>query len=132
MMNLVRCPRCELNFMLKGEKICKVCQREIEGDRQEEDVELCSVCGQAPVMPGRDVCQDCAREMEDEEESRKETGADIEPETDENAEEETDDILEGDDAVTAELGELGNELSLEDVAEDEERDADDEEEGEEL
>lgn len=122
MMNLVRCPRCELNFMLKGDKICKVCQREVEGERPEDDVELCSVCGQAPAMPGREVCYDCFKEMEDDAESKKENGVDIEPDVDSD-----DGESEIDEAVTAELGQMGNELSLDDVVADEERQAEDEE-----
>ena len=62
-MTLVKCPRCELNYMKSSESICKVCYRELHGKLPAEEVEICSTCNEAPVLPGKDVCLYCLREM---------------------------------------------------------------------
>lgn len=62
-MKLVKCPRCELNYIQETEKFCKVCLREMKGSQTEDDMELCSVCNAAPALPGRDVCLSCLKEM---------------------------------------------------------------------
>ena len=62
-MKFVLCPRCELNYMQVGDKYCKVCMREIKGEFSRDEVELCSVCNEAPALPGKDVCLFCLREM---------------------------------------------------------------------
>ena len=62
-MNLVKCPRCDLNYILDTEKYCKVCLREMKGSHVEDEMELCSVCNEAPALPGRDVCLSCLKEM---------------------------------------------------------------------
>ena len=43
-MKLVKCPRCELNYITENEKYCKVCLREMKGESPKDEVELCSVC----------------------------------------------------------------------------------------
>lgn len=62
-MTLVKCPRCELNYIKKNELICKVCYREVHGKLPVDEVEPCSTCNEAPVLPGKDVCLYCLREM---------------------------------------------------------------------
>mgnify|MGYP006976125300 CR=1 FL=1 len=62
-MKLIKCPRCELNYIQENEKLCKVCQRELKGSQTEDEMELCSVCNAAPALPGRDVCLSCLKEM---------------------------------------------------------------------
>ncbi|MDO5435504.1 MAG: hypothetical protein Q4G19_03955 [Clostridia bacterium] len=62
-MKFVLCPRCELNYMQADDKYCKVCMREVKGESPREEVELCSVCNEAPALPGKDVCLFCLREM---------------------------------------------------------------------
>lgn len=62
-MNLIKCPRCDLNYILDTEKLCKVCLREMKGSHVEDEMELCSVCNEAPALPGRDVCLSCLKEM---------------------------------------------------------------------
>ena len=52
-MKLVKCPRCELNYITENEKYCKVCLREMKGDAPKDEIELCSVCNEAPALPGR-------------------------------------------------------------------------------
>ena len=63
-MGLIKCPRCELNYMLDTEKICSVCRREVRGESEQYDmVELCSECGENPVVPGQDLCAYCLKEL---------------------------------------------------------------------
>ena len=63
-MGLIKCPRCELNYMLDTEKICSVCRREVRGESEQfEMVELCSECGENPVVPGQELCAYCLKEL---------------------------------------------------------------------
>ena len=63
-MGLIKCPRCELNYMLDTDKICSVCKREVHGEsEQDEMLELCSECGENPVVPGQELCAYCLKEM---------------------------------------------------------------------
>ena len=40
-MKLVKCPRCDLNYIREDEKYCKVCLREMKGEPTNDDMELC-------------------------------------------------------------------------------------------
>ena len=131
-MKFVLCPRCELNYITENEKYCKVCLREMKGDAPRDEIELCSVCNEAPALPGRDVCLFCLKEMsgqdnrdDDTEQEHVDTASiggmdsvstmdEIIPEIDE-------------DIPSQEYGEIENELSLESVREDEEIEQDDDE-----
>ena len=63
-MGLIKCPRCELNYMLDTEKMCSVCKREVRGEsEQDEMIELCSECGENPVVPGQELCAYCLKEL---------------------------------------------------------------------
>jgi len=136
-MNLVKCPRCDLNYIREDEKYCKVCLREMKGEKHAEEVELCSICNEEPCLPGKDICLFCLQEMNksnsvEEEETGPET-VDTNTIGDMDAVSSMDEIIpeveEEDDEA---FGELGQELSLEDVREDEERDADLEDEEDEM
>lgn len=62
-MSLVKCPRCELNYMLDTDKLCSVCRREVRGESEQyEMIELCSECGENPVVPGQELCAYCLKE----------------------------------------------------------------------
>lgn len=64
MKKYVQCPRCELNYITTpGDKYCKVCMREMNGEGGQDDVEMCSVCNENPALPGRDICLFCLKEM---------------------------------------------------------------------
>lgn len=72
----IRCPRCELNYILKREKFCNVCKQEMKalgtlGAEENLDLELCPLCKINYINPDEDVCPSCAkeRELEDGEES---------------------------------------------------------------
>ena len=51
-MGYIKCPRCELNYMPDTERYCQVCKREMRGEDEHEELELCSACGEHPVVPG--------------------------------------------------------------------------------
>lgn len=63
-MTLVKCPRCELNYILDGDKLCTVCKREVSGELTDVDdlPELCSECGELPAVPGSELCINCLKE----------------------------------------------------------------------
>lgn len=63
-MSLIKCPRCELNYMLDTDKMCSVCRREVRGESEQfEMIELCSECGENPVVPGQELCAYCLKEL---------------------------------------------------------------------
>lgn len=63
-MALVKCPRCELNYMNDTDTMCSVCRREVRGESEQfEMVELCSECGENPVVPGHELCAFCLKEQ---------------------------------------------------------------------
>ena len=125
-MTLVKCPRCELNYMSANEKMCKVCYRELYGKLPREDIEVCSTCREAQALPGKDVCLYCLREMD------KQKG--IKTELDEPVEIGLDPVS-GMEEIIPEMAEdddpdyhaLGDALSLEALSEQENEDDEDEE-----
>ena len=63
-MKLVLCPRCELNYMNENEKMCSVCRLEVKGEGEQfEMIEMCSECGENPVVPGKELCASCLKEL---------------------------------------------------------------------
>ena len=113
---LVKCPRCDLNYIQETEKYCKICQRERIGEPLQDEIELCSICNAAPVLPGKDVCLSCHKEMiagandemDEEQEPMDENTMRLNPMSamDEIIPQIQEDIPEG------EFGEIASELSL--------------------
>jgi hypothetical protein len=63
-MAFIKCPRCELNYIIDGENLCTVCSREIRGESGPVDIaDLCSECGENPVLPGEELCLFCIKEL---------------------------------------------------------------------
>ena len=62
-MTLTKCPRCELNYITDGEQYCKICRMEMKGEPVRDEIELCTMCGEHPVIPGKDLCIFCMKEM---------------------------------------------------------------------
>ena len=140
-MNLVKCPRCDLNYILDDEKYCKVCLREMKGEATKDEVELCSICNEEPALPGKDVCLFCLKEMNksNNEDDDSDMGVEgVEPDSigDMDSVSGMDEIIPDveseSDIPSQEFGEIENELSLEDVREDEEREAEEEDMEEDL
>lgn len=129
-MQLRKCPRCELNYITPREKYCKVCLREMKGSSRKEEVELCSICNEQPAIPGRDVCIFCQKEINSGRTLDRELVQEEQPELsvdqvslgDMESVSAMDEIIPdlGDEVHDKEYGELANQLSLEDVREEEE------------
>jgi len=132
-MTLIKCPRCDLNYITPDQKYCKICLREMKGENDAEEVELCSICNEAPALPGKDVCLFCLKEMN---KSNQDGPEGTEPETvdaanigDMDSVSSMDEIIPEEDGEIddQEYGEMEHELSLEEVQENEEKEALDEE-----
>ena len=131
-MKLVKCPRCELNYIQENEKLCKVCLREMKGSQVEDEMEMCSVCNASPALPGKDVCLSCLKEMNSE-------GSDESIEERQTVVDESkigiksvstmDEIIPQihEDMPEGEFSDMEQELSLESVMEDEEAENEDDE-----
>ena len=136
-MQLIKGPRCDLNYIREDEKYCKICLRELKGEKNVEEVELCSICNEEPALPGRDVCLFCLKEMNKSnslpEEQEEDNGEAVDTSSigDMDSVSGMDEIIpevEDDAGIPSqEFGEIENELSLENVREDEEREAEKEE-----
>ena len=106
-MALHKCPKCELNYIREGEDFCEVCKREMKraqahirhsGEENEEDeVVLCSECGEAPAARGGELCISCLKEKKRQVEL--ENAATVPTEDDEFDDEE---LLESDEEIDAE------------------------------
>ena len=131
-MRLIKCPRCELNYIAPEEGYCKVCKREMKGEKQQDEIEMCTICNEAPALPGKDVCLFCLKEM----------NANADRNEDEAEEEPVDEASLGIDPVSGmdeiipeidedipqrEYDEIENDLSLEEMGEDEAEGDEDEE-----
>lgn len=64
----VRCPRCELNYIDKKEKLCKVCKMELENKHSTDDEEveqgICPICKINVINDDEEMCPMCAKEKE--------------------------------------------------------------------
>ena len=71
-MALHKCPKCELNYIRDGEDFCEVCKREMKRAQahirraaeevEDDEVILCSECGEEPVVRGGELCLACLKE----------------------------------------------------------------------
>ena len=67
----IRCPRCELNYIDKREKLCKVCLNELQTkghreltDEEAKELNLCPICKTNYLMDEEEICSECAAEKE--------------------------------------------------------------------
>lgn len=67
-MALKKCPKCELNYIKDDEQFCNVCLREMKRtfarDKapEEDEVIMCTECGEKPAVRGSELCVDCLKE----------------------------------------------------------------------
>lgn len=71
-MALHKCPKCELNYVRDGEEYCEVCRRELkrtqargrraDDDADDDEIVMCSECGEEPAVRGGDLCPSCLKE----------------------------------------------------------------------
>ena len=128
---LVKCPKCELNYMESTDRMCKVCFREIHGTDMPEEQDLCSVCNVTPVMTGKEVCSSCFRELKaqraavSDDDDADEVLDDEDKETiDDDMDE---DLVGNEDMPEPEFREIDRNLSLDELGEQEEADSEEEE-----
>lgn len=68
-MALKKCPKCELNYIKEGEQFCNVCMREMKRTlthgkaEDDEEVVMCTECGEKPALRGSELCADCLKEQ---------------------------------------------------------------------
>jgi len=98
-MALHKCPKCELNYIRDGEDYCEVCKRElkraqsrghhVEEESEEDEIIMCTECGEASAVRGGELCAACLREQKRqvELENAAEVSVDF-PEVDEELEDE--------------------------------------------
>ena len=75
-MSIIKCPRCDINFIREEEQYCSICKREMKGEMPKDDaVEMCIECGEHPVAPGEELCIYCLndRKAADEETAQPES-----------------------------------------------------------
>lgn len=134
-MGLIKCPRCELNYIMEGEGYCKICKREIKGESRREEIEMCTVCNEAPALPGKDVCLFCLKEMNSANDNREDTDEGVrvsESSLDIDPVSSMDEIIPeiDEDVPEREYNEIESDLSLDEMGE-EEAEEDEEKEDEE-
>lgn len=69
----IKCPRCELNYILKKDKFCDVCksemkagslrESELEEFEMEEGMEICPICKVNYLGAGEQMCATCQEEQ---------------------------------------------------------------------
>lgn len=69
----IKCPRCELNYILKKDKFCDVCksemkagslrESELEEFEMEEGMEICPICKVNYLSAGETMCATCQEEQ---------------------------------------------------------------------
>lgn len=63
---LRKCPICELNYIRGNETMCRVCAAERSRRhtvKNDDEIIMCSECGENPSLPGYDLCEDCLKEQ---------------------------------------------------------------------
>ena len=128
-MSLRKCPKCEVNYIRDDQQFCEVCSRKHklrERDEEENDVVLCSECGEHPAMKGKDLCKYCYAEKTRLEKALKESASDEDNFDDDEIddEESDDDISFNDDEMDDEIDDEIDEpdmLTEEDTEYDEEK-----------
>lgn len=63
---LKKCPICELNYIHGNETMCRTCAAERTRRytaKSEDEIIMCSECGEKPALPGHDLCEDCLKEQ---------------------------------------------------------------------
>ena len=63
---LKKCPICELNYIRGNETMCRVCAAERSKRhtiKYDEEIIMCSECGENPALPGHDLCEECLKEQ---------------------------------------------------------------------
>ncbi|MBR2070906.1 MAG: hypothetical protein IJ938_00465 [Clostridia bacterium] len=70
-MEYIKCPRCEINYILKKQKLCDICKAELrlapdKYSEEDEEMILCPICKQNYIFPDEDMCSSCRENEENE------------------------------------------------------------------
>lgn len=59
-MKMVKCPKCELNYMPSDAESCEVCRQMLHGTDSDDtdDIDICPECGE-PYKTGKPLCPEC-------------------------------------------------------------------------
>ena len=127
-MSIIKCPRCDINFIREEEQYCSICKREMKGEMPKEEMtDMCIECGEHPAAPGEELCIYCLND-------RKEADDAIETDDEliaEDIPDDSDDIsidemeivpLQPEDIPEDEREEIHKELGFDDEPEEEEED----------
>lgn len=118
-MALIKCPRCELNYIREQDRVCEVCRRAMRGDdEREETPDVCPECGENPAVQGEELCLFCLRERKRQENLEKLADEAVIPDDDITLSnvaeiEEIDVPLPSDDIPPSELQVIDKELGIE-------------------
>jgi hypothetical protein len=124
-MAIIKCPRCDINFIREEDGVCSICKREMKGEMPKEELpDMCIECGENPALPGEDLCAVCLadRKMAD-------AAAGVEEEEEDVSESEVEAIdvaLPQEDIPDTELEVIHKELGLDEVEQEENEGADEE------
>ena len=63
-MGYKKCPKCELNWIRDDQKLCDICSRKYKSfdEEEQQEVVMCSECGEHHAMKGKDLCAACYKE----------------------------------------------------------------------
>ena len=73
MAKFVKCPRCDLNYILEGQEYCDVCKAELGigpglvfavDNEKEVKIRLCPRCKQVEIGEDEEMCQKCRENLE--------------------------------------------------------------------
>ncbi len=158
----IKCPRCELNFIIEGkQEYCDVCIAEMKGSRlqfadledeeleeelENEALELCPVCGVNNMRFGEKMCESCRKQSEYEDDISEDDVEDEEWKS--YLSDESEDLSLDEDELAEELAEVAEEDeeyaeeedeffdedvdALDDLGDDDEFDDDDEDDDDDL
>ncbi|MDE7086764.1 MAG: hypothetical protein K2O67_01090 [Clostridia bacterium] len=158
----IKCPRCELNFIIEGsQEYCDVCIAEMKGNKlqfadledeeleaelESESMELCPVCGINNMRYGESMCEACKKQSQYDDDEIQDEEQDEEWKSYLN--DDTEDLSLDEEELAQELAEVAEEEeeyaeeeeeffdedvdSLDDFDEDEDFDDDDEEDDDDL
>lgn len=124
-MSIVKCPRCDINFIREEEQYCSICKREMKGEMPKDDaVEMCIECGEHPAAPGEELCVYCLndRKAADEETAQSDNGDGLAVDDEDIG---LDEMEIGEDIPEDEREKIHKELGFDDLSEEDDEDEDD-------
>ncbi len=94
----IRCPKCELNFILKSDQMCSICKAEMSLEKDVDldliddfDAEVCSICKTNLIDEDEIICEACAKGTNEEGYDEDEWEAYTNPDEDDDIVDEDDD-----------------------------------------